>query len=393
MRRAADKPPKLPTESTMNASQRAEELPEVEILIPTFNRENTLRRTIASAKAQSYPHITITVSNNGSTDGTTVLLREMDVRHYNHSHNIGGLRNFDFLWSLSRAPFRMFLADDDWISGNYIEECIKPMISDPNYSVVGGLGMHYNENVCISKDSCYNLSSLNPLSRLKVFCNSITTSNDIFYGLRRLDSYSQRLAAMSDWADTYHSIAKGKVAAISSANIHRDFKNWHPSRKQSSHERFLYKSHTIGGEHIIFHPILAFFTIAESIKVSEQLMPDIAYMLASIITPPAWQQHIFSLLRALHARGGTPLQDLIKAMAEPLDTSFMASLYTVVKIISDFKPISSYELKKELSKLKRILNATPKEVIDLVGLWNECIVNPSAKAIEALSTHVTLVRL
>ena len=49
------------------------------VVIPTYQRERTVQRAITSATDQSLPPLEIIVVDDGSTDGTGVLLRSLPL--------------------------------------------------------------------------------------------------------------------------------------------------------------------------------------------------------------------------------------------------------------------------------------------------------------------------
>lgn len=56
------------------ASTSVEARPWVDVVIPVYNRRHTIRRAVDSVLRQTYPHVTVTVVDDGSTDGTPDVL-------------------------------------------------------------------------------------------------------------------------------------------------------------------------------------------------------------------------------------------------------------------------------------------------------------------------------
>jgi glycosyltransferase involved in cell wall biosynthesis len=112
----------------------------VSILIPTYNRIDYLRRSLGSARNQTHTDLEILVSDNGSTDGSQDYVRsvaESDprVRLLPKNPNPGMFNNFNHLLSHSTGEAFAFLCDDDMYAPTFVEELIKPMVSDPKVHI------------------------------------------------------------------------------------------------------------------------------------------------------------------------------------------------------------------------------------------------------------------
>ena len=55
-------------------------IPTVSVIIPVFNGERYIRQTIESVLAQTYRDFELAIVDDGSTDGTTEV-----VKHYEHN--------------------------------------------------------------------------------------------------------------------------------------------------------------------------------------------------------------------------------------------------------------------------------------------------------------------
>ncbi|GAA3327178.1 hypothetical protein GCM10020331_066100 [Ectobacillus funiculus] len=57
------------------------ESPLVSLLVPCYNEEETVRETIAHLLNLNYPNYEIIMINDGSTDGTAVVAKELALKH------------------------------------------------------------------------------------------------------------------------------------------------------------------------------------------------------------------------------------------------------------------------------------------------------------------------
>lgn len=88
--------------------------------MPTYNREHIVGKTIDSILDQSYPNFEIIVVNDGSTDGTSLVLQEYVKRYPGkvvviHQNNAGQVRARNRGIAESAGEFVAFLdSDDTW---------------------------------------------------------------------------------------------------------------------------------------------------------------------------------------------------------------------------------------------------------------------------------------
>lgn len=118
--------------------------PLLQILIPTFNRApfldknlKILDRIITSLQASD--KISIIIADNASSDGTEAILQAVPETHpdlsievYRHETNIGLEANAVFCLQKAKAPYVMFLGDDDYLDTEYLGEVLRSCESSSN---------------------------------------------------------------------------------------------------------------------------------------------------------------------------------------------------------------------------------------------------------------------
>lgn len=112
----------------------------VSILIPTRNRLNYLRSSLASALAQEGVEIEVIVSDDGSLDGTadyvrTVAAKEPRVRLLVDNPVPGIFENVEHLIAASRGEAFTILGDDDLLDPDFCKRLSEPMLTDPLVSL------------------------------------------------------------------------------------------------------------------------------------------------------------------------------------------------------------------------------------------------------------------
>lgn len=106
-------------------------MPRVSVIIPTRNRAAFLPRAVQSAK-QAGSHIEIIVVDDGSTDGTPGVCRQLSgIRYIRLPQNVGlaGARNAGIL--ASAAEFVAFLDDDDLRLPDSLDSQVRALDASP----------------------------------------------------------------------------------------------------------------------------------------------------------------------------------------------------------------------------------------------------------------------
>jgi len=112
-------------------------MPLVSIVMPTFNRADTIRRAIASIQAQSVRDWELIVVDDGSIDDTAALIAGMDprlkiIRQENRGSAVArntGLRQ-------STGKYIAFLdSDDEWLP-HHLELCLAFLRAHPEEAFV-----------------------------------------------------------------------------------------------------------------------------------------------------------------------------------------------------------------------------------------------------------------
>lgn len=101
------------------------DLPMVSLLLATKNRRDYLHECLQSAREQSYPQLEILVSDDGSTDGTQQMVRDVAasddrVRLLTGNPRPGAFGNFAFLLAHARGDLVAFVGDDDVLEPGFV---------------------------------------------------------------------------------------------------------------------------------------------------------------------------------------------------------------------------------------------------------------------------------
>jgi glycosyltransferase involved in cell wall biosynthesis len=200
--------------------------PLVSIGIPTFNRASSLPKSVDAALQQTYPNIEVIISDNASTDDTLSICEkfvETDKRvtYIRQQSNVGAAKNFGEVLQYSTGQYFMWLADDDWIDPNYIEECVKELIKYPDYSLIIGKTKVYVNRELV-REEIMNLEQESGMDRMLTYYPQACVA---FYGLMRRSQIS-KIPIMNtigcDWLVIASLAYLGKIKTILHVSIHKD---------------------------------------------------------------------------------------------------------------------------------------------------------------------------
>lgn len=114
---------------------------DVSILIPTYQAELFIDRTLTAARQQSHAELAILVSVDLSSDRTREIARahrasDPRLQVYEQHERLGWAGNVNFLLERVRTPFSFIYFHDDLISPHYTERLLLALQEDPTAASV-----------------------------------------------------------------------------------------------------------------------------------------------------------------------------------------------------------------------------------------------------------------
>jgi glycosyltransferase involved in cell wall biosynthesis len=205
--------------------------PLVSIGMPTYNRCERLERAVESVLAQTHTALELTISDNGSTDGTEELCRRIAVRdprvnYVRHPSNRGSTENFNFIFETLRGDYVMVLGDDDWIDQGYVAACLEVLQAEPEVAVVVGRSRYYTTSGEYVSELASPPEVLHdsPAERVRAYY-ALEPKPETFYGLLRASAL-RRAAPMrnvlyNDGILAATLVLAGKLRAVPDVAVHR----------------------------------------------------------------------------------------------------------------------------------------------------------------------------
>lgn len=117
--------------------------PAITIGIPVFNGEKYIQQRLENILSQTFQNFIVVLSDNASTDSTPKICQDFKskdkrIQYFQQEHNIGGIKNFQFVSSKAKTEYFVFAAIDDMWEKTFLEKNLD--ILEKDISVVGSIG-------------------------------------------------------------------------------------------------------------------------------------------------------------------------------------------------------------------------------------------------------------
>lgn len=203
--------------------------PLVTVGIPTYNRSSKLKFAVESVLKQTYTNIEIIVFDNASTDETELYCNSVsknnnNFKYYKQEKNVGPMLNFSSTLKFKKGEYFVFLSDDDFFSNNYIDECVKFLNQNPDYSCVKGVTKWYNTiHNNNTKFLINRIDSNSPILRLIKYYKSPSKFSALYGLMRTSDLEKTRFISTFpfDWYFESSIVFLGKFATLNNIIINR----------------------------------------------------------------------------------------------------------------------------------------------------------------------------
>lgn len=109
-------------------------MPKVSVIMPVFNKELYLRRSIESVLNQTYTNFDFIIINDGSTDSSSIIVQDYErkdfrIKYINQTnHGVSNARNKGL--DMSESEFIAFLDADDELRNDFLEKMIESILGD-----------------------------------------------------------------------------------------------------------------------------------------------------------------------------------------------------------------------------------------------------------------------
>jgi glycosyltransferase involved in cell wall biosynthesis len=162
----------------------------VSVGIPTYNRPEGLRRTLACITAQTYPNLEIIISDNCSPAPETqevareCMARDARIRFFRQAEALGVSENFRFVLKQAGGEYFMWAADDDEWDPDFVRQCLRGFGAENVVSVMPHMRTLYRVQGVFRPANMPQFAEIQSAAqRMTAFLRCLTPS--LFYGLHR----------------------------------------------------------------------------------------------------------------------------------------------------------------------------------------------------------------
>lgn len=208
-----------------------ENQPLVCIGIPTRNRPGFLKKAVDSCLAQTYKNIIIFISDNCSDNPEVERLcreyaqNDSRIKYVRQEENIGMGANGQYLIDNVVGEYYFTMGDDDWLSENFIEECMNVFLAQPDCSLVCGQVKLYDENYNPAEHNCHaeHMNQDDYIARIEFYYEQLWSF--LSYGIRKVSDLKKmdktEWRSCGDWIDTTKFIFLGKFYVLDSCEYNK----------------------------------------------------------------------------------------------------------------------------------------------------------------------------
>lgn len=122
---------------TMESGVAGSWSPLVTALVPSYNAEAFIQKTLDSLAAQSWPCLEILIGDDASSDRTPEIIREFAARHDNvrvleRERNLGWRGNSNDLMANAAGELMFFAFHDDLVAPDYVTRLVEALRANPD---------------------------------------------------------------------------------------------------------------------------------------------------------------------------------------------------------------------------------------------------------------------
>jgi glycosyltransferase involved in cell wall biosynthesis len=169
--------------------------PTVDVNLFVYNGADTVGEAIESVLTQSWPALSLTLIDDGSTDDTLDVLRRYAARHpgirvRRNRCNCGAIPNFQRAFWFGESDYVMPKSGDDVIAPDFVERLMAVLLAHPNCAMCHAAGLIFRGDEIIFRyppEHCLDATNAEGSARALHVMRRYTSSPS-FWGIYRRDA-------------------------------------------------------------------------------------------------------------------------------------------------------------------------------------------------------------
>jgi glycosyltransferase involved in cell wall biosynthesis len=118
--------------------------PNLSVIMPVFNGEKYLRKTLDSIIAQTYKHFELIISDDSSSEDVSQLLKDhsdkLSFHYVRNTPGLGSSQNWNHAISLAKGRWIKIMHHDDWFSeSDTLEKIMSVAEKNPHSLISAGI--------------------------------------------------------------------------------------------------------------------------------------------------------------------------------------------------------------------------------------------------------------
>lgn len=184
----------------------------ISVIIPTYNREKVIKKSIQSILNQTYKDIEIIIVDDNSTDNTADIIKEFDnskIRYYRLKENRGACFARNYGIERANGEYIAFQDSDDEWHGSKLEKQLDYLLFK-NLDIISCKIKIIGENNKIIFPKDVNLSTNNIYIDNKISTQTILGKKQCFLNVK----FDENLPRFQDWDLAINLVKKFKVEVL-----------------------------------------------------------------------------------------------------------------------------------------------------------------------------------
>jgi hypothetical protein len=148
------------------------------------------------------------------------------VRYIRQTVNVGPVANYAVVLRYSHGEYYMAFADDDWLDANYVSQCVRALLAQPEVVLVCGKWRFFRGQEFLGEgQNKFSLLQESGRSRVLTYYQKLVDANIFFHGVIRRDLLGSmppmRNAVAADWPYIASIAFIGKMITLEGTTINK----------------------------------------------------------------------------------------------------------------------------------------------------------------------------